>query len=55
MKKQYKAPLLTFVTISHQTQLLSASPGIVTSEGPASATEEVLSRQGGSFWDDDEE
>lgn len=54
MKKQYTSPSTLVVTITHQTHILAGSPGIATSEKSASGSSEVLSRQGGDFWDEDE-
>lgn len=55
MKKQYISPITLVVTIAHQTHILAGSPGIGTNEGPASGSSEVLSRRGGSIWDDEED
>lgn len=53
-KKAYIAPVLRMVSITHHVHILSASPGIGTSEGPARKDGEVLSRRNDSFWDDEE-
>ena len=53
-KKIYSAPTIHIVSILHQTHIMNGSPGIATSEGPASRNGEVLSRRGDSFWDDED-
>jgi hypothetical protein len=55
MKKQYISPITFVISVTIQSNILAGSPGIDASEGPASGSSTVLSRQGGSFWDDDDE
>ncbi len=55
MKKTYQVPDATIVTLAPHVQILAGSPGLSLKSGPASKNEEVLSRQGSSFWDDEEE
>lgn len=55
MKKHYISPITLVVTITQQSHILAGSPGIATSERSASGSSEVLSRKGGSFWDDEED
>lgn len=55
MKKSYMSPSTLVVTIVNKSHILTSSPGISTTEAAASGSGDVLSRQGGSFWDDEED
>lgn len=55
MKKPYLSPSTLVIAITQRSYILTGSPGILTSQGPASGSCEVLSRRSGSIWDDDDE
>ncbi len=55
MKKQYLSPTTLVVSLTHCSNILAGSPGIITSESAADKNGTVLSRRGGSFWDDDDD
>lgn len=54
MKKQYISPNTLVITITNQLHILTGSPGISTCSDSADENLEILSRQGNSFWDDEE-
>lgn len=51
MKKTYQYPVIRIVKVQ-ATQMIAASPGYGET---TTATSGNLSRQGGDFWDDEEE
>lgn len=55
MKKTYLSPSICVVPLNCHSHLLTGSPGIGTNGGPADKDLDVLSRRGGSFWDDEGE
>lgn len=54
MKKTYLAPATTTITLAPHAQVLASSPGVSLMRSSADKDEEVLSRQGASFWDDED-
>ena len=50
MKKTYMKPMMSVFAINTRSQMLAASYGVSNTE----AQSDALSRDGGSFWDDEE-
>ena len=54
-KKNYIAPVMTVVTVNTQYQMLAGSIEVSSTEYNSETNGAIRSRQGDSFWDDEDE